>query len=160
MESSVQSLLSPDLGSRKNMHPALLDRFASHLRADTRDESVYLLGSEQSAEHYYVPFEQINVGARLVLVGITPGPTQMHTARRVAGMAPRRALPAEGVLRMAKQAGAFDGMRPRINEMLDHFMIPQKLAIGSAASRRIQSGCLLQRPVQRRNVYRNFPPRF
>ncbi|MCR4347254.1 MAG: hypothetical protein NUV55_08665 [Sulfuricaulis sp.] len=116
------------------MHSTLLERFATLLKADSASVRSYLLDSEREAEVYYVPFEEVNIDAKLVLVGITPGPTQMNTAHRVAGVALRGSLPAAGVLRKAKQTAAFDGMRPRINEMLDHFMIPQKLGLNSAAS--------------------------
>jgi len=116
------------------MTSTLLDRFSTHLRAGASRKDVYLLGSEKDKEVFYVPFEELNRKARLVLVGITPGPTQMDTAYRVAGTALNNAFPSALVLRKAKQAAAFDGMRPRINDMLDHFEIPKRLGLGSAGS--------------------------
>jgi hypothetical protein len=110
----------------------LLDRFSSDLRRGVSDDSAYQLASEQGTIVYYLPFEEINRDARLVLVGITPGPTQMSRARMVAGAALRDSSSHPQVLRAAKKAAAFDGMRPRINEMLDHFQIPQRLSLGSS----------------------------
>ena len=116
------------------MSTTTLERFSGHLKNGTSNKNAFLLGAEKDTKVFYVPFEQINHQAKLVLVGITPGPTQMDASYRIAGTALRSALPAEIVLRKAKQAAAFDGMRPRINEMLDHFQIPRKLGLGSATS--------------------------
>jgi len=54
---------------------------------------------------YYAPFDYINHGARMVLVGITPGPTQMENANNVARrLLKRGAAPAE-VLRSRRKSG-------------------------------------------------------
>ena len=42
---------------------------------------------------YYAPFEYVNPEARIVLVGITPGPTQMVNANKEARLALQRGLP-------------------------------------------------------------------
>jgi hypothetical protein len=116
------------------MSSTLLDRFSPQLRVSPPNSRAFLLGSEMGRELFYIPFEEVNHQAKLVLVGITPVPTQMEVAYRAAGEALGSGYPHSVVLRKAKQLAAFDGMRPRINEMLDHFQIPQRLGLGNAAS--------------------------
>ncbi len=102
----------------------------------------------------YAPFEHLNPEARLVIVGITPGRTQMLNAIREArrqldgGSSPIQALIA------AKRTGAFSGaMRPNLVAMLDRIGVPQRLGLRSAAelfgpaSDLLQSASALQNPV-------------
>ncbi len=102
----------------------------------------------------YAPFEHLNPEARLVIVGITPGKTQMLNALREArrqldaGADPMRALVA------AKRTGAFSGpMRPNLVAMLDRVGLPQRLGLRSAeelfgvASNMLQTASVLQNPV-------------
>lgn len=68
----------------------------------------------------YAPFEYVNPHARIVLVGITPGRTQMLNALREC----RRQLDAgaddQSALKAAKLTGAFSGaMRPNLVALLD-----------------------------------------
>jgi hypothetical protein len=111
----------------------LLEHFKPALCLDYTNRD-FLLGSERGYDVFYVPFELINPDAKLALVGITPGPRQMAKAYIVAQQAIRAGLSNEEVLLNAKQAAAFDGMRDRINVMLDHFEIPRHLGIPGAAS--------------------------
>jgi len=68
----------------------LIEKFAPVLQGQhppvVRDPRL-LLDASGSVKIYYAPFEYINPSARIVLVGITPGPTQMvnanNEARRV-----------------------------------------------------------------------------
>lgn len=46
-----------------------------------------LMDSDGAVKIYYAPFEYINPEARIVLVGITPGPTQMVNANNEARQA-------------------------------------------------------------------------
>ena len=88
----------------------LIEKFVPVLRGDqppvVRDPRL-LLDASGSVKVYYAPFEYINPSARIVLVGITPGPTQMVTATNEA----RRVLLAGGkcaeAVQAAKGAGAF-----------------------------------------------------
>lgn len=74
-------------------------------------------------EVYYIPFEWTNSEARLVVVGITPGPTQLELAYRTASSKIKVGLDDEGILKAAKMHGAFGGasMRPNLIRMMDHF---------------------------------------
>ncbi len=80
----------------------------------------------------YVPFEHINTNARVVIVGITPGRTQMINAIQEA----RRQLDAGSdgttTLAAAKKVGAFSGaMRPNLCNLLNHVGINRWLGIHS-----------------------------
>lgn len=61
------------------MADSLFERFAPVLRGpvlpDVRDERL-LIDAQGAIKIYYAPFEYINRQARVVLVGITPGPTR------------------------------------------------------------------------------------
>ena len=83
---------------------------------------------------YYAPFDLLNQDARLVLVGITPGRTQMNTALRSARESLGGGLPEHEVIRRAKQTASFSGtMRGNLVAMLDYFRIHEVLGIGSCA---------------------------
>lgn len=83
-------------------------------------------------ETYYAPFDAVNPQARVILLGITPGLTQMILALErartlsVAGHTP------EEILREAKRAAAFGGpMRRNLVRMLDGIGLHHALAIPS-----------------------------
>ncbi len=81
-----------------------------HFKAALRSpgpESRFLLGSNNGYTVYYIPFEHVNVEARSVLVGITPGPRQRDCSRVTA--------------------------QRLINNMLDHFGIPRCIGVTSAS---------------------------
>lgn len=89
---------------------------------------------EGDLEVWYTPFDHINRSAKLVLVGITPGETQLIT-----GLAAARSQLASGAtagqaLATAKQAGAFSGdLRRHLVALLDDVGIQRWLRIASAA---------------------------
>jgi hypothetical protein len=82
---------------------------------------------------YYAPFDFINVAAKVALVGVTPGWTQMEISYRAA----RRALLAgksmDDADREAKRAAAFGGsMRDVLVGMLDELDLPALLRLRSS----------------------------
>lgn len=82
-----------------------------------------LMASDGRDEVYYIPFEWTNPTAKLVVVGITPGPTQLIDAYRTASSKIKVGLDDEGVLKAAKIHAAFGGpsMRPNLVRMMNHF---------------------------------------
>jgi hypothetical protein len=74
-------------------------------------------------ELFYTPFESINRSARLVLVGITPGPTQIELSYAEAQRLIGAGASDEDVLRATKAHAGFGGpsMRPNLIRMLRHF---------------------------------------
>ncbi|MGM4960877.1 hypothetical protein ACT4MK_36795 [Bradyrhizobium barranii] len=82
-----------------------------------------------------MPFEHVNVDARLVIVGITPGATQRDEACEAAGRLLRRGLPDGEILRQVKKLAAFGGqaMRPNLERMIDALDIMALLGGGRAS---------------------------
>jgi len=78
------------------------------------------LAKDGDIEICYVPFEYVNPKARIVIVGITPGRTQMINALREARNQLIRGADAITALKAAKRTGAFSGaMRPNLVDLLD-----------------------------------------
>ncbi len=90
------------------------------------------LAQEGSIEICYVPFEYINPAARVVIVGITPGRTQLVNAIKEARRQLDSGMDHESALRAAKQTGAFSGaMRPNLINLLDCVGLHNWLGIDS-----------------------------
>jgi hypothetical protein len=97
--------------------------------------SAFLLGSEGRYSAHYIPFESIHPGARVVVVGITPGFVQWKNAMREAQRMLALGADDEGVLRAARLAGAFSGaIRPNFVALLNAIGVQRWLGIGSCAT--------------------------
>jgi hypothetical protein len=89
--------------------------------------------SGKTLETLYAPFEHIQAGAELVIVGITPGATQAENALAAARRALRRGVTPEIAAREAKTAASFSGaMRANLVGMLEAAGVPGWLGISSA----------------------------
>lgn len=83
----------------------------------------------------YAPFDHVALGARLVLVGITPGRSQALSALQAAQNAQAKGLPMADVLRAAKLTASFSGaMRTNLVGMLDAIGVTRHLGLVSAAN--------------------------
>ncbi len=144
-------------------HPNLFSDFEDVIRAfpvRERFERADLLipslrlHQEDSLEMYYAPFGAVNPSAAIVLLGITPGWTQMEIAYRVARREMELGIPAEEICRRAKQNASFAGtMRTNLIRMLDDLGAPSFLGIkstselfGSAAAL-VHTGSAIRYPV-------------
>jgi hypothetical protein len=121
------------------METELFERFAPRLRHFARNEipppELLIQPPEGRYAIYYVPFEYVNAGAKLVLVGITPGPEQIRLASDAACLCIGEKLPSHEILRRAKAAAGFGGsMRERLIKILDYLRIPQFLGIEGSAT--------------------------
>jgi hypothetical protein len=104
---------------------------------------------------YYAPFEYSNPDARVVIVGITPGPTQMANAIAEARRQLQQGSSDLDAIRKAKQFGAFSGdvFRRNLISQLDHWGVDRYLDISSTASlfgsdaNLLQTTSLLRYPV-------------
>lgn len=68
----------------------------------------------------YCPFEWQNPQAKLMIIGITPGPTQLRNALTAFRSAIRQGLDEQQVLKVTKLAGAFSGdLRINLVKLLD-----------------------------------------
>jgi hypothetical protein len=95
----------------------------------------FLLDRAGRIEAHYIPFDYVNAGARVVVVGIAPGFVQWKNAMLAAQRGLREGLPLPELLRAAKYAGAFSGaIRPNLVALLDHVGLQRWLGIASCAS--------------------------
>jgi hypothetical protein len=94
----------------------------------------FRLHQDGPLEMYYAPFSSVNPSAAIVLLGITPGWTQMEIAYRVARREMDAGATAEEICRIAKQNASFAGtMRTNLVRMLDDLDVPSSLGIGSTS---------------------------
>lgn len=138
------------------------EQFAPTIRSLSTDElsgaislrNKLLLANESNLDVCYAPFEYINPQARVVIVGITPGKTQMMNAIREA----RRQLDtgASNVQAMiaAKKTGSFSGaMRPNLVGLLDRIGLNRWLGLSScdalfgSAANLVHTTSALRNPV-------------
>lgn len=98
-------------------------------------ESMKLWQREKSGlSCYYAPFEYVNTEAKLILVGITPGSTQMNRALNAARSAIKTGMPVADAIRRVKREGSFSGeMRPNIVNTLNRLGYQNKLGISCAS---------------------------
>jgi hypothetical protein len=115
---------------------------------------------------YYAPFEHINPSARIVLVGITPGPTQMVNANNEARRVLLSGKSHAEAIRTAKSVGAFSGepLRSNLINQLNHWgfhkwlNLSDSAALFSTSRHLVQTTSLLRYPVfVNYNDYRGNP---
>ena len=97
-------------------------------------DSRLVLAREGRLTIAYAPFDHIEQGARLVLVGLTPGHQQMVAALRAAREALRMGTGYAEAAARAKRTASFAGpMRRNLADMLDHLGLARWLGAGSCA---------------------------
>lgn len=93
------------------------------------------IAREGSISIHYIPFDYVNSDAKLVLVGITPGFTQLRNALYEAQKQLRAGADNTTALIATKKTGAFSGaMRPNLIAMLDHLKVNEWLGIQTCNS--------------------------
>lgn len=112
------------------------------------------IAEEGKVKSYYIPFDYVNSDAKVVLVGITPGMTQMINALSAAKNGIRDNLSQSDLLKTVKREGAFSGpLRQKLVEMLDHAGLNKKLGLASckslfaADSHLVHTTSLMRHPV-------------
>lgn len=114
-----------------------------------------LIDTDGDVQVYYAPFEYINPQAKIILVGITPGPTQMVNANNSVRQALQTGATAMEAIKKAKEEGAFSGepMRSNLIKQLDHWGFHSWLGIKSTSElfstskHLVQTTSLLRYPV-------------
>nr|WP_250807170.1 uracil-DNA glycosylase family protein [Neorhizobium tomejilense] len=82
----------------------------------------------------YAPFDHVNREARIVIVGITPGATQMEAGLHAVRSGYLMGLPEEQILERAKTHASFSGdMRSELVTLLDYIGMNRALGIETAA---------------------------
>lgn len=96
----------------------------------------FVLGRSGKYELQYIPFEHVNTDAKLVIVGITPGTTQLNLAYAAAQLLLKKGLPESKIVWEVKKVGAFGGpsMKPNLLKMLRHFHFDKLLGIQDVES--------------------------
>lgn len=80
----------------------------------------------------YIPFDYVNTEAKVVLVGITPGFTQLKNALVEAQKQINLGAQDDFIMKSAKRTGAFSGsMRPNLIAMLNHLKVNELIDIGN-----------------------------
>ena len=140
----------------------VFDRYAAAIRrldlaaiATSRDiPEQFLLAREGRYSSHYIPFESVNLGARVVVVGISPGFVQWKNAMREAQRQMALGADRDTILRAARQAGAFSGaIRPNFVALLDAIGVQRWLGIASCATlfdldaELVHIGAILRHPV-------------
>ena len=140
------------------MKTDLIEKYAPILCGATppvvRDPRL-LMDASGDVKIYYAPFEYINPSARIVLVGITPGPTQMVNANNEARRALHAGKSSMEAIQAAKSVGAFSGepLRGNLINQLNHWGFHKWLGLTDSAdlfstSRHlVQTTSLLRYPV-------------
>ena len=82
---------------------------------------------------YYAPFDYLNTQAKVALVGVTPGPTQMLESYAIVRDALRTGLTDEDALRSVKAHASFKGMRRDLARWLDDLGLAPVLGLASCA---------------------------
>ncbi|WP_339208047.1 uracil-DNA glycosylase family protein [Paenibacillus sp. FSL K6-3182] len=92
-----------------------------------------LLHEEQDMSIYYVPYEYVNTSAKVMIIGITPGFTQMEVAIRSAREDLVNGVSYDLIDQRAKKLASFAGsMRKNLIDMLDQIGLPAALGIKSS----------------------------
>lgn len=93
-------------------------------------------GDAQKISVYYAPFEAVNVNAKVVLIGITPGASQMRRAWRAARESATTGADLARALSEIKRVSAFNDergqMRPNLYAQLDHWGVARYLGFERA----------------------------
>jgi hypothetical protein len=112
------------------------------------------LAQDGAVEVCYAPFEHVNPKARVVIVGITPGRTQMLNALRECRRQLQAGASDEVALHASKTTGAFSGaMRPNLVALLDAVGLHRWLGLSSCADLfgraavMMQTASVLRHPV-------------
>jgi hypothetical protein len=94
-----------------------------------------LMDASGHVKIYYAPFESINPAARVVLVGITPGPTQMVNGNDEARRMLLAGRPPAEVIQAAMRIGAFSGepLRSNLIKELNHWGFHEWLGLSDSA---------------------------
>lgn len=101
--------------------------------ASAKPELLITERSDLKVRTYYAPFDHINRDAKLVLVGITPGRTQMNNALKACCSALRRGESDEAAVCVAKKAASFSGsMQKILVALLERYDFHKRFGLKSA----------------------------
>jgi hypothetical protein len=115
----------------------LIEKFASVLCEPPRRRCATRAYWDANGEVkiYYAPFEYINPSARIVLAGITLGPTQIVNAKNETRRVLQAGKPSGEAIQAAKSVGAFSGkpLRSNLINQLNHWGFHKWLGLSDSA---------------------------
>ncbi|MFX3631608.1 MAG: uracil-DNA glycosylase family protein [Candidatus Pristimantibacillus sp.] len=116
-----------------------------------------LINQSGNMSVYYIPYDYVNTDARIMIIGITPGFTQMQLAFLQAREGLLNKIPYPEIDKQAKFVASFAGsMRSNLNEMLNEIGLPEALGIDRSESLFAENRDLLHTTsVIRYPVYHN-----
>lgn len=95
----------------------------------------FLLQEKGDLSIYYVPYDYVNERAKKMIVGITPGFTQMQLAFRSARADLIAGVPPSRIDKNAKKLASFAGsMRKNLIEMLNDIGLPSAIGIDNSGA--------------------------
>jgi hypothetical protein len=114
---------------------AYFDRIDGKSAANLLIDASLTLHREGNIQVCYSPFDHVEMSARLVIVGITPGKTQAVNALNALCGAKQAGKSIEEALNIAKKTASFSGaMRSNLVEMLDCIGVARLLKLTTTAS--------------------------
>ena len=103
----------------------------SQLSVESVVASELALYSDEQIGLFYAPFDYLEVGAKLAIVGVTPGPTQAFAAIRSAFEGMRSGDDPLRVQAAVKHAASFKGMRRDLGNWFDAVGLAKPLGLSS-----------------------------
>jgi hypothetical protein len=130
---TIDSTISNYSSLFRRFEPAIREQ---EFNAPTDANNRLLMDRDGDFSIYYAPLDHVNERARLVIVGITPGATQMLRALHHVRSALKEGADSATALRRAKTDAAFSGsqMRPNLLRQLTDWGVPEWLGIADAES--------------------------
>ena len=122
----------------------------------------FLIGRDGKASVFYAPVDSTTLRADVVLVGLTPGWTQMRLAFEACREALAKGRSDAAASRAVKATAPFAGMRPRICSWLDQLGVHTWLDLTSTSSlfgdakRQLHATSLIRYPVFIGDDYVNY----
>ena len=113
--------------------PLLRSVSEAMIRTDCTLEGRLVLARDGDFAISWAPFDHVNLNARVVLVGLTPGRQQAANALIAARAALLSGARPSDAARVAKEMASFSGsMRPNLIAMLDHVELNRMLGLQSS----------------------------
>ena len=92
------------------------------------------ISSSKNIDLYYAPFDYINLEADIIVIGITPGWTQMELAYRTYLLSIKNGFSRNSAFKKVKEESSFAGsMRKNLISMLDEIGLNKKLDLESTS---------------------------
>lgn len=124
--------------------PRLRRAALSELSIESALESEFALYSDEQVGLFYAPFDYLEAGAKIAIVGVTPGPTQAFAAIRCALEGMQAGHDDRRIQAAVKHAASFKGMRRDLVKWFDAVGLAELLS--AELQRAVLTGCARRGP--------------